>query len=78
MADLKGWGVAKNSDEGGRLLLDAAQAGYAPAQYTLGALILRDGGDKRRDQAVSWLRKAAAQGNADAKDALKKLGVPER
>lgn len=50
----------------------AAEAGDAEAQYRL-ALVLRSGRTEAPDgpeQAVAWLRKAAEQGHAKAKEAL--------
>jgi TPR repeat protein len=50
----------------------AAEAGDAEAQFRY-AMLLKDGGTDEPngpEMAVAWLRKAAAQGNADAKKAL--------
>jgi TPR repeat protein len=41
----------------------AAKAGYAPAQRELAGLLLQDG---KRDEAMGWLEKASAQGDAEA------------
>ncbi|HEX4884079.1 MAG TPA: hypothetical protein VFX05_08070 [Casimicrobiaceae bacterium] len=41
----------------------AAKAGYAPAQRELAGLLLQDG---KRDEALEWLEKASAQGDAEA------------
>ena len=59
-------------------LVRQAQAGNAGAQYQLAALL---SGQNRKDDAVAWLRKAAAGGHMDARYtlatfALKGLNVP--
>ena len=51
--------------------------GLAVAQCRLAACHQEgDGVAKDQAEALNWLRKAADQGNADAKDALKRLAPP--
>lgn len=59
-------------------LTQAAEAGQAPAQYTLGRLY-RDGGpvEKNHLRSVIWLTQAAKQGNRRAMYALGKLYLEE-
>ncbi len=55
----------------------AAEQEYAPAQSNLGWMYGRGRGVQRnRDEAVKWLRKAAANGH-DTKAALRELGASE-
>jgi len=58
-----------------RWLQSAAAIGFAPAQKNLGALYL-DGSvvPADRERAISWLRRAAAQENAEAIAILEQLG----
>ena len=52
----------------------AAEQGYAPAQYNLGVMYANgEGVAKNDEQAVKWYRKAAEQGDEDAKKLLEKL-----
>lgn len=54
----------------------AAALGQAEAQYCLGSLYYFGKGiQEDRAEAEKWLKKAAAQGHAGAKEALKQLGV---
>jgi TPR repeat protein len=50
----------------------AAEAGDAESQYRYGMLLRKGNTDEPNgpELAIAWLRKAAAQGNADAKKAL--------
>jgi TPR repeat protein len=55
-----------------RWLLDAASAGFAPAQHNLALLHLRgDGVTRDAAQAARWMREAALRGHAPAQ---RKLG----
>lgn len=63
-------------------LNEAAKQDYADAQYNLAKLYLNSQHPTSREQgagrrAISLLRRAAAQGNARAKEMLKELGVKE-
>ena len=63
-------------------LNEAAKYDYADAQYNLAKLYLNSQHPTSREQgagrrAISLLRRAAAQGNARAKEMLKELGVKE-
>ena len=50
--------------------------GYATAQFELGWFYANGRGVERsQTEAIDWYRKAARQGNENAKNALKKLGV---
>ena len=52
----------------------AAGQGDSEAQYIVGLLYyFGEGTTKNVSEAKKWLKKAAAQGNKDAKDFLKKL-----
>lgn len=59
------------------LLQKAAQAGLDSAQYDLGMMYLQGLGTPAPDQdkAEVWFRRAAAQGNRDAKKMLKDLAA---
>ncbi|QWV98427.1 sel1 repeat family protein [Geomonas nitrogeniifigens] len=59
------------------LLLKAADAGYDSAQYDLGMMYLQGLAVPAPDQekAEVWFRRAAAQGNRDAKKILKDLAA---
>ena len=57
------------------VLRESARQCNADAQLWLGFYCYRGKGvEKNLDEAVKWYRKAAAQGNAEAKKALEKLG----
>ena len=57
---------------------DKAVAGDALAQCLLGHCYLNgEGVTKDYAEAVKWFRKAAEQGQAEAKEALKALGVSQ-
>ena len=63
-------------------LNEAVKQDYADAQYNLAKLYLNSQHPTSREQgagrrAISLLRRAAAQGNARAKEMLKELGVKE-
>jgi hypothetical protein len=74
----QGLGVSVDYAQAMSWYQNAAAAGSDAALYNIG--VLWEGGlgvAQDRDQAVAWYRKAAAAGNADAKAALKSLGVEE-
>ena len=61
-----------------RLFQEAAEQGHSDAQYWLGqAYCLGKGARQDVDEGLRWLLKAAAQGNADAVEALKTLDEDE-
>lgn len=64
-------GQTANEDEAIRLYKQAAEQGYAEAQFQLG-IIYKGQGNAHRDtvEAVKWLRMAAEQGHADAQEEL--------
>ncbi len=60
-------GKAKRFEEAASLIRRAADAGLAPAQYTLGTMYaFGDGVPQSRDVARTWYEKAAAQEHAGA------------
>ena len=60
-------GKKQNYAEAVRYYREAAEQGYADAQYSLGyCYYCGDGVDENETEAVKWFRKAAEQGNADA------------
>jgi len=69
-----GNGVEKDLARAKSLYEKSADQGYRFAQYNLAQLILNKD-IKQRDEAVGWLKKAAAQGVVQAKDKLKSLGL---
>ena len=69
-----GEGVAKNPAAAANWWKKAAEQGQTDAQYFLGlSYSLGLGLPKTQEQAIYWLRKAAANGNENAAAALKKL-----
>lgn len=71
---------ARQAYEGGRyvealhLLLPLARAGNAEAQYSVGYLYFYGFGTNRnKGEALTWIRRAAAQGNRRAVSALRSL-----
>ena len=56
-------GMSKNEARAIKLLENAAERGFAKAQYTLGIL---HADEDEEEVAVFWLRKAADQGHEDA------------
>ncbi len=61
VAYLTGEGVPLNKEEGARLMITAAEAGYVPAQYMLGKLYLEGRGiQKNETMAYAWFNIAAA------------------
>ena len=65
----------KDSEQAAKWWRKAAEQGYAPAQYALGACYYNGGGvPKNLEKAEYWLRKSAAQGFEPAKQTLKNLG----
>jgi TPR repeat protein len=71
MMYLKGSGVEANPVRAQQLFREAAEKGTVLAQLHLGQLLLK----QDCEEAVRWLRKAADQGNPQAKETLKQLGV---
>lgn len=70
-----GKGVKQNYIEAIRWFHKVAKQGYDQAQYALGHCYYNgEGLVQNYAEAVKWFRKAAEQGNADALEALKKLG----
>ena len=68
-------GLEVNYTEARKLFLMSAQRGFSSAQYDLGIVLLDGvGGEPNRDEAITWFKRAAAQGNRDAKKILKELG----
>lgn len=70
-----GRGVAENQVEAARWFRAAAEAGDAQGQYAFATWYLGNS-PTDREERVSWLRKAAAQGHQQAIASLNELGVP--
>ncbi|MEQ8710135.1 MAG: hypothetical protein RIC36_14175 [Rhodospirillales bacterium] len=66
-----------SADQAVTYYLKAAEAGDPAGQYALGQLMMSGAtsGPNDAEQGVVWLQRAAKQGNADAINALQKLGV---
>ena len=71
----KGEGVKQDDYEAVKWYRKAAEQGLVEAQFNLGNMYA-DGRGVKQDvyEAVKWFRKAAKQGDADAIDALERLG----
>lgn len=69
-------GLERNMKKAAELYLKAAEKGVANAQYSV-ALYYESGigVPKDRAKAIQWLRKAADQGDIDAANKLKRMGV---
>lgn len=69
-------GLEKNVEKAAELYLKAAEKGVVNAQYSV-ALYYENGIGLPRDRtkAIQWLRKAADQGDIDAANKLKSMGV---
>ena len=64
----------RNNAQAFRNFQKAAEAGLAEGQYRLGLMYVRGAGcEKDLGEARKWLRKAAAQGHAYAKNELRKI-----
>ena len=69
-----GYGVTQDKSEAVRWYREAAEQGYANAQYNLGAMYYNGEGVRQdKSEAVKWFRKAAEQGYTPAQNALKNL-----
>lgn len=71
-----GRGINKNLEKAGMLYLQAAKGGNVSAQYTIGLWFLDgfNGWQKSKVEGMKWLRKAAENGNVNAKIKLLELG----
>lgn len=71
-----GRGVAENAAEAVKWFRKAAKQGLADAQYNLGEAYEMGWGVTENEASTAkwWYRKAAAKGNEDAQNALKRLG----
>lgn len=56
-------------------LRHAAKNGHVIAQYNLGSLLIEENDPVLKGEALAWLEKAAAAGDADARRKLSKLAV---
>ena len=63
-----GFGTAQDIDEALRLFRSAAEAGLADSQWKLGQHLLSV--SPSRDEAISWLKRAASQGHPAAIELL--------
>jgi len=71
-------GLEKDYTKARNLFRYSAELGFANAQYDLGIVLLDGvGGEPDKADAVKWFKKAAEQGNRDAKKILKELGEKE-
>ncbi|MBJ6725481.1 tetratricopeptide repeat protein [Geomesophilobacter sediminis] len=67
-------GLKTDYTEARRLFKRAAEAGLANAQYDLGIMLLDGlGGESDRAEAERWFRRAADQGNREARKILKEF-----
>lgn len=71
LAFAEGRGIPQNTQEAKRWAKAAAEQGLAKAETVMGALVMADD----MDEAVSWFRRAAAQGEETAIKTLERLGV---
>jgi len=70
-----GNGAAKNLTEARKWLQKAADQGMAKAKFKFGNMLMRgEGGAVEMAKGLAMVEAAAAQNNADAKEALKKTG----
>lgn len=69
--------VEKDPKKALKFLLKGAQKGWSPSQYKLGQFY--ESGEDLADieEAVIWFRRAANQGDQNAKEALQRLGYTE-
>eukprot|EP01105_Mastigella_eilhardi_P024726 TRINITY_DN6504_c0_g1_i2.p1 TRINITY_DN6504_c0_g1~~TRINITY_DN6504_c0_g1_i2.p1 ORF type:complete len:694 (-),score=169.50 TRINITY_DN6504_c0_g1_i2:1035-3050(-) len=68
---LLGVGRAQDLTTAFRCFMEAAQAGFAPAQHQVGRMFLHGAGTvANSDEALSWFRRAADQGHGGALNAL--------
>lgn len=68
---LEGKGVKADPARAEALLIKGAAGGDDDSQWLLGRLLVRDGNEaERRAEGLSWLRRAAAAGNTDARLSL--------
>lgn len=71
---LVGEGVERNEKKAFQWIHASAMQNEAIAQYNMGGLYMEGlGVEKNYQQAAKWYRKAAEQGNKEAKEALKKI-----
>jgi TPR repeat protein len=66
----RGQGMVQDVPGAVKLYAQAANAGYAPAQFNLGRLYLQNGPLQNYEQAFHWLSRAADQGDARALTSL--------
>ncbi|MBL4616190.1 MAG: sel1 repeat family protein [Robiginitomaculum sp.] len=73
---LNGQGVRQSNRKSFSLIEKSAELGFSEAQYNLGIFYLNSiGVRKSREKAIYWYQKAATQGDDDAVEQLRKLGV---
>ena len=71
----EGVGVEQDLSEAVKWFRLAAEQGYAPAQFNLGASYNNgEGVAENKDEAIKWFRLAAEQGDEDAIDTLIDMG----
>lgn len=70
----QGIGIEVNKDKAFHLFYQAAQMGYAPAQYNLAqCYIFGDGVPQNFEKALPWLNKASEQGDVHSTELLEWL-----
>ena len=68
----------QNYDHAALLLKPLAEQGHADAQYALGYLYYNGLGVPRNNAlSIQWLKEAAAKGNKEAIEALRRLSLPD-
>lgn len=68
---LEGVGLPKNEEKAFRILGEMARSGDSSGQFHLGIAYYKGEGCERNTQeAIRWLKAAAAQGNTDAREVL--------
>lgn len=73
---LRGIGGEKNLNKSEYYYRLAANQNHENAQLQLALILLKDTGkDKHINEAVIWLKKSGMQGNIEAQQKLKELGV---
>ena len=72
----EGIGTEPDKAKARELILQAAELGYSVAQYLLGSELLGEAeNEDDRRQALVWLKRAAEQGDEDARDLLDSAGA---
>lgn len=70
--------VASNPNIAVQYFLKSARKGFVPAMYWYGKYLLDCGGYSDRNEAISWLQRAAYRGSGDAAQLLRQMQEQER